>query len=374
MRRLLSAAGKKLAVLVVVLVVVAAVLWWQRTPLLSWYYLRGLAQATDQDRALWVERVAGLGTDATPGLLGHLKRDDARVCANAEAVLAALARAWGPHDARTAALAEDVTGAFSALSGPGREAVLEWYLALLEQADPADKSSQPLTDTGRKLLMLAARVPEKGVRLRTLALAEVLLARFRPGQPELFRELALDGIAAQDIALRVRGVRLVMHAPLQTDTALVDKVLPLLKDSVPEVRRAALLAVGLSEKHLSVDDLLPLLQDTDAEVRKVCEAALRCRGLQDIHIKLARLITDLRAGQRLQVVHHLRDAEDLDAGVWLLRLSQDASPAVRAAAIRFAAEEPAADFRDRLRQMATDDPSPSVQQLARFYLKVMPVD
>src|SRR5947209_5932943 len=120
MRRLLSAAGKKLLAIAVVLAVVAAVLWWQRTPLLSWYYLRGLAQATDQDRDLWVGRVAGLGTDATPGLLAHLKRDDPRVCANAEAVLAALGKSWGAHDARTAALAEDVTGAFGGFSTPGR--------------------------------------------------------------------------------------------------------------------------------------------------------------------------------------------------------------------------------------------------------------
>jgi hypothetical protein len=375
MRRLLSVSGKKLLIVLLLLAIVGAVLWWQRAPLVSWYYLRGLAQADDGDRAQWVQRVASLETGAVPGLIDHFKRNDVKVCVNAEAALAALVKRWGVNHARTAALAEDVTGAFGALSTPGREAVLEWYLALFQQIEPAKPASRPLIVTAGKLLQLAAHVTEKGVHLRTLAFAEVMLARLHPDKADLYRELALQGIAAKDNDIRVRAVRLAMHAPLHGDTELVDKVVLLLKDGVPEVRRAALLAVGLSEKHLTVDDLLPLLQDSDAEVRRLCEGALRGRGLQDAHIKLAKLISDPRPGERLRVVHHLHEAEDIDPGVWLLRLSQDLSPAVRAAAIRFAAEDPAAvDFRDRLLQMAHEDPSPTVQQLARFYLKVLPPD
>jgi hypothetical protein len=373
MRRLLSAVGKKMVVVLILLAVVLAIAWWQRTPLLSWYYLRGLAQADEKERAVWVERVCSLGAEAVPGLVGHLKRDDVRVCANAEAALSALAQRWGPYDQRTATLAEDVTGAFSALSTPGREAALEWYLALLEQVDPANKASHSVTETARKLLVLASRVPEKGVHLRTLALAEVMLSRLHPEKTDLYREMALEGIANKDNAVRMRGVRLAMHAPLHADVELLDKIVPLLKDAAPEVRRAALLAVGLSEKHLTVDDLLPLLHDADTEVRRLCEGALRGRGLQDNHIKMAQQISDPRPGERLQVVHYLHEVDDLDPGVWLQRLSQDAAPAVRAAAIRFAAEEPGAvDFRERIQQMAHDDPSPTVQQLARYYLKMLP--
>jgi hypothetical protein len=244
---------------------------------------------------------------------------------------------------------------------------------LLRQIEPANQASRPLAATAEKLLLLAAATQEKGVRLRTLALAEMTLARLHPDKPYLYRMLALDGIAARDNDIRVRAIRLAMHAPLHTDIELVDKVLPLLKDPAAEVRRAALLAVGLSEKHLTVDDLLPLLQDADLEVRRLCEGALRSRGLQDSHIKLAKLITDPRPGERLQVVHYLQESDDLEPGVWLARLSQDPSPAVRAAAIRFFAEDPtSADFRERLQQMAQDDPSPTVQQLARIYLKMLP--
>jgi HEAT repeat protein len=150
---------------------------------------------------------------------------------------------------------------------------------------------------------------------------------------------------------------------------MLAKVVPLLKAPSPEVRRAAVLAVGLAEDAVTVEELLPLLQDSDWEVRRLCEAALRGRGLPEAHIKLAKLITDERPGQRLQVVHYLNEAEDLDAGIWLMRLSQDPSPAVRAAAVRFAAEDPGAiGFRQRMLLMAREDPSPTVRQLAAFYV------
>jgi hypothetical protein len=41
---------------------------------------------------------------------------------------------------------------------------------------------------------------------------------------------------------------------------------------------------------------------------------------------------------------------------------------VRAAAVRAAGEEQQVDFSDRLTQMAQNDPSPTVRQLAQYYL------
>src|SRR5262249_58767858 len=131
MRRSLSGARKKLTAFVILLGAVAALAWWQRAPIIGWYYLRGLARAGDEDRAAWVEKVASLDTDAVPGLLQLLRRDDPKTCANAEAALAALAKRWGYNDSRTATLAEDVTSAFGALGAPGQEAALEWYLGAL---------------------------------------------------------------------------------------------------------------------------------------------------------------------------------------------------------------------------------------------------
>lgn len=189
---------------------------------------------------------------------------------------------------------------------------------------------------------------------------------------ELCRDLAAQGLKSSDVEIRAGAIRLVMHAPLHTDKGLTAAVVPFLKDESPLVRRAAVLAVGLAEETITVQDLLPLLQDGDAEVRRICEAALRGRGLRDNHIRLAKLITDERPGQRLQVVHYLSQAEDLEPGIWLMHLSQDPSPAVRTAAIRYAVNVPAAAaFKDRMLQMSREDASPTVRQLAVFYVNKM---
>jgi hypothetical protein len=370
MGRSFSGAGKKLLVLAVCIALFAAGLWWQRLRLLSWYDVYKLAQADDNQRARWAELVAGLDAAPVPKLLDLLRRDDAKVCANGAAALAALLHRWGPADARTETLAENLADSFGSLSKPGREAVLEWYVALLFDAERNTVPARPVQEIVAKLLPLAAKMQERGVRIRTTSLAEIVLERGAGLAVDLSRKLALEGMASKDAETCAAAVRLVMHAPLHTEKGLVDRVVPLLKDSSPQVRRAAVLAIGLAEETIAVEDLLPLLQDSDAEVRRLCEGALRGRGLQDTHIKLAKLITDQRSGQRLQVVQHLHEAEDLDAGIWLLRLSQDPSPAVRAAAIRFAAEDPAAaDFQERMLHMAREDPSPSVRQLAAFYGK-----
>ena len=63
-------------------------------------------------------------------------------------------------------------------------------------------------------------------------------------------------------------------------------------------------------------------------------------------------------------------ARDLDASVWLRRLSQDPAPAVRAAAVRVMGQQRIVDLTDRLEQMAHSDPSPTVSYLASFYLKI----
>jgi HEAT repeat protein len=304
------------------------VFWWGRAPVMRWYVIQRLAQADDSQRSEWALRVAGLDAAAMSGLIDLLRRNDAKVCANSSAALAALEKRWGAGDSRTAKLADNLYQSFSSLSMPGCEAALEWYLALL-------------SDAGGKPGPVADRC----------------------------RDLAAQGLASKHPEVRAGAIRLVTQPPLNTEKQLLDEVAPFLGDPSAEVRRAAVLALGLAEDVVTVEHLLPLLQDGDAEVRRLSEGALRGRGLQDNHIKLAKLITDPHPGQRLQVVHYLSQAEDLDPAIWLFRLSQDPSPAVRAAAVRFAAEKSAgAGSHDRLVQMSQDDPSPSVRQLAAYYL------
>jgi hypothetical protein len=149
---------------------------------------------------------------------------------------------------------------------------------------------------------------------------------------------------------------------------LLEQVVALLADSEVEVRRAALLAVGPARDVVPDECLLPSLHDADPEVRRLCEQALGGRGLRPEFLELGRLLTDPKPATRLMVLDHLHRTPDLDPGLWLRRLSHDASPAVRVAAMRAMAQQPYLDLSDRLDQMARSDPSPTVCQLARYYL------
>jgi HEAT repeat protein len=134
------------------------------------------------------------------------------------------------------------------------------------------------------------------------------------------------------------------------------------------VRRAAVLAVGSKRAVISDENLALSLHDSDAEVRRLCEKALRGRGLTPRHVLLARLITDSRPATRLQVLYYLKDDADLDVAAWLGLLSRDPSDAVRLAAIRAVVEQGVLELGERLEQMAQTDPSPTVCQWACYYL------
>jgi hypothetical protein len=95
---------------------------------------------------------------------------------------------------------------------------------------------------------------------------------------------------------------------------------------------------------------------------------LHGRGFRGKDLQLGRLITDPRPAVRLQVLERLLADDGLEPGVWLRRLSVDRAPEVRVAAIRAAVEDPRVDLSDRIDQIARSDPSPTVSQLARYYL------
>jgi HEAT repeat protein len=178
------------------------------------------------------------------------------------------------------------------------------------------------------------------------------------------RELTQTCLGDEVPANRAHAVRLAARPQI----ALLEAVVPLLSDPVPEVRREAMLAVGPAQTAMSTDNLVRWLHDADAEVRTLCEKALRSRGLGDEHVKLGRLLTDSRPGVRLQVLSLLRQANDLEPGIWLRHLSHDSAPAVRAGAVRAAAEQAIGTLADRLEQMAQNDACPTVRQLAQYYL------
>jgi hypothetical protein len=341
----------------------AGTAWLERGPLLAWYDISRLKRATDAERAACVDRVAGCGEAAVPGLLSCLTENEVQVCTNARAALAKLAQKWGKADPRTATLAQHLAESFERCSPAGQASVLELETAWLTACAGQAAIVTPLP----RVLALAAQSDDSTVHQRALSLATSWLAQPKHAEAvavcgELVRTCLKDGSAAT----RLEAVRLAVHK----DIALGRLVAALLDDPAPEVRRAALAAIGGpdAEEAVATDDLLRSLHDSDADARRLCEAALRSRGLGSNDVALARLITDANPGTRLQVLERLSRAANLEPGVWLRRLSQDTSPAVRAAAVRAATEFEHVDLSDQLERMARQDPSDTVRQLAQHYL------
>jgi hypothetical protein len=366
MRRWSLRAKGYLAGFLVLAVAAGVAAWFERGPLLTWYTLRCLARAGETDREAWAERAAALDDAAVPGLIGCLTSARDSVCANAEAALLHLAGRWGIQDARTGRLSGCLADAFPRLSGPGQRVVLRAQVAWLRPGAAGEAPERGTVLAAARAVMLAARGNDSGVRREALDVTGELL-RLPNGEETLggCRELVHACLQDAEPSNRRRAIVLAQHSGM----ALLEQITPLLNDPVPEVRREAMAAVRAApETVVQTDHLLRWLHDSDDDVRRLCEAVLRGRGMTEEHLKLGRLLTDARASVRLQVLDYLHPNSDLEPGVWLRLLSVDAEPAVRVAAVRAAVAHPLVDLSDRIDQMAQSDPSPTVCQLARYYL------
>ncbi len=345
------------------------VAWRERTSLLSWFYIRNLANSTDANRSRWVGRVANLGEAALPGLFECLAQPDPRVCANARAALEYLAHLWGETDARTVDLAARLAREYPRFSPAGQKQTVE--LAVTWFRKPVDKLDG-LASACASLIGASASVDDEEVLAGALELCALLLNRpADPDSPQTARpldparRLIAAALHAHTIDNRMQAVRLTLSPGM---TEVLEEAATLLGDESPLVRRAALVAVAEARDIVHDDQLLPCLHDTDPEIRRLCEQVLIARGLRREYIELGRLLTDAKPSKRLQVLDRLRESTELDPGLWLRRLSHDPSPSVRVAAIRAMTQQSFVDLSERIDDMARNDATPTVRQLARYYL------
>ena len=338
--------------------------WVQRDQIVARYYVHGLLRAGAGDQVIWAERLARLDYAAVSALVSCLRHDNPRGCTTAEACLTDLVKRWGAGDPRAVALAEQLAATFLEFTPSGQRSALrlEHVLGQLVQGTSAPTQ---LVRAAATTLRGACQVADARVRGDALELALSRLGRAKTEEiVQACRELARACLRDEAVANRARALRLALLPGID----LRDQVVSLLHDSAPEIRRAAMMEVGPFPDLTPTDELLPWLHDPDLDVRKICEAALRGRGLRDEQIEMGRLMTDARATIRLQILDYLRRNSDVEPGVWLRRLSHDRVPAVRAAVLRLSAAETSVDLFDRMEQMVENDPSPTIRQLARFYL------
>ena len=360
---------RRIAIGLLVLVSIGAgVAYFERTHIQAWYAVRCLSRADESTRGEWIDRVAAIGEPAIGMLFDRLTTGDDLAADNGLAAIDHLARVHGPSHAATADLVRRLADGFGSLSPDRQTRVLERVRDWLTGGPLAD----PLPDAACRIIAEAGRSPETTVQAACLDLACVVVKQSggEVGLP-VAREAARAGLRSPCPEARMHAVRLCL-AP---GVGLLDQTVGLLRDPSPVVRRAAILALGPAEQVIGEDGLLVGLNDSDAEVRRLTRTALEGRGMKSEHIELGRLLTHPRAGERLHVLDHVHEAirlqgseVDIDPGLWLRRLSHDPSPAVRVAALRLMCGQKLVDMSDRIDQMARTDDSPTVCQLAQFYL------
>jgi hypothetical protein len=319
----------KRSLLGVGLAVAAAAAWavTNRPDLEVRYAAHRLAAAgTDEERATWAARLAGHGDHARPVLVGAVAAGTPEVRSAVVPVLEKQLADRPEGDVGAAALADALLDAFPACDPAGQEAVIGLLPGLIKRVGPAG-----------------------GAKCRTVAAA---------------------GLTLPSPATRVAAVRAAMHPVVK----LRAEVVPLLTAAEPEVRRAALFAVGPATNDEAVvgdEELFRWLHDPDEGVRRVCQDALSSRGRSEADIRLGRRLTHPNPDERLDLLLDLRADEDVpDPEPWLERLARDPDPGVRAGAARVAVEV-AAERRQAIPpwvgRMADGDPEPAVRRVARFY-------
>lgn len=306
------------------LLLFGGVAYWQRDRIRVWWLVRQVDSGVEADRTDAVERLAAMDAVALDRLLEMLNRDHPELCETVASSLASRCGSWPTGSPLFDQLGEVILARYANFSGPGQHAALGLMPAVLTSG------SESWAERCRPWILAALTHADPRIRTRAIVLAQ------------------------------------------RSDVNGLESIVPLLKDTAAEVRRAAMLAVGPSpaegEPLITTEDLLPWLHDPDASVRRHCEIALRTRGLTPTEIHLSRQITDTDPVERLKALLEFPDDEDFRVTPWLDRLSRDRDSAVRAGAARVAVER-GVDFEERLNEMLESDPDQSVRKIVEHYRK-----
>jgi hypothetical protein len=323
------------------------------------YYARQVALADPETRQALIEKSSTFGPEVVQPLVTRLKSVDAKVQANISTALLHWAGRNNSLCHHKLTVAQALSLSFANLGSTGQASALDIAWQLLQK-----ERSVELLQASSALLEGAAHTSDAHVHREALRLADELLREPNRIALNPARSLILPCLHDDDAAIRNQAIELACHREVQ----LLQPVAELLHDHSPLVRRAAMAAVGAAPRAIATDDLLRWLHDPDEDVRALCAQALRSRGLSDEYLRLGRLLTDPEPSRRMLILESLGLHPELEPGAWLRRLSHDPSPAIRAAAIRRAADHPEINLADRLAQMGQDDSSPTVRQMAKYYM------
>jgi hypothetical protein len=297
-----------------------------------------------------------------------LSSADERLCAGSGAALSRLLQRLGVQQARTMQIVAVLADQYVKCAPEGQRQVLLLVLELWRQA--GDAAPAELQASAGQIVKAAAGARDNR-RLPALQLAHRLMqcADSEPYWPAC-RFLAREALKAPREEERILAVKLAAYSALD----LFDQLPPLLAeasgDPSSEVRTLALLTLGSRDQLLPTESLLGYLHDRDRDLRLVAEQILRTRGLTATQLRLAKMLTHPDPGVRARVPDQILEVPEVDSTIWLERLSRDTSPSVRAAVLRIAFQSEAPQLRAWLRRVSEQDPSPTVQSIARYYQQV----
>ena len=177
-----------------------------------------------------------------------------------------------------------------------------------------------------------------------------------------FHEPIVRKLADRDPRVRAAAVACLGWAPID---ALAAPAIAYLDDPKSgEVRHQVLVSFSGRPGLLTDDMILKRLHDEEPGIPQLAELILKTRGLSRDQIALGRLVTSPRPEMRASVVSLVKDRDDLDPVVWLLKLSHDEDETVRTKAVEAMTGKDSPDLRARLREMADKDSSPAVRAAA----------
>ena len=223
----------------------------------------------------------------------------------------------------------------------------------------------------RRLMDSAYLSEENSVQAAALQMSVGILKQNPPAEVMgSIKQLVSAGAKSESSQVQIQAITVALNPK----TDCLQEVAICLKSPHKEVRQAAILALGPASETIMDEVLLPSLHDEDQTIVHLTETALQARGLREDQIRLGKLMADPKPVKRLEVLDHLSATRDIDPMIWLKKMSNDPSPAVRAAAARAMIQEKVTTNGNNDRKTEKLDMSESVKRLAGFYEETKPVN
>ena len=218
----------------------------------------------------------------------------------------------------------------------------------------------------RRLLDSAYLSEENSVQAAALQMSVGILKQNPP--PEVLgsiKQLVSAGAKSESSLVQIQAITVALNPK----TDCLQEVAICLKSPHKEVRQAAILALGPASETIMDEVLLPSLHDEDQTIVHLTETALQARGLREDQIRLGKLMADPKPVKRLEVLDHLSATRDIDPMIWLKKMSNDPSPAVRAAAARAITLEKELSNELTENKPVINEKNESVSKITKIYQK-----